>query len=190
MRMVQSWREHMIVTSSNLATNLLLDLVGVEAGAGRCSRAWHLGGIDLRRGVEDEAAWEAGINNRVTADGLCALLRADRGGRGDLARGVGGEMLDILHEQRVPQRASPPACRTRRASRRTRPARSRSPRTTRASCSCDGREPYVVAILTEWEPGRDRAQETHRPHLARRVRVHDRASMRMSHLPLPRSSTA
>ena len=66
---VHELAEHMIVTSSNLATNLLLDLVGVEAARASLARL-HLGGIDLQRGVEDEAAWAAGMNNRVTAAGL------------------------------------------------------------------------------------------------------------------------
>ena len=45
-----------------------------------------LDGIDVRRGVEDERAFEAGINNRVTAEGLVALLRAGRRGARVLAR--------------------------------------------------------------------------------------------------------
>ena len=44
---VHELAEHMIVTSSNLATNLLLDLVGVEAARAALARL-HLGGIDLR----------------------------------------------------------------------------------------------------------------------------------------------
>jgi beta-lactamase class A len=50
---VHELAEHMIVTSSNLATNLLLDLVGIEAARASLARL-HVSGIDLRRGVEDE----------------------------------------------------------------------------------------------------------------------------------------
>src|SRR5204862_3596192 len=58
---------HMIATSSNLATNLLLELVGLETVQGSLD-ALGVDGIDIRRGVEDERAFEQGINNRVTAD--------------------------------------------------------------------------------------------------------------------------
>jgi beta-lactamase class A len=60
--------EHMITSSSNLATNLLLDLVGLDV-LQRTLETFGIAGIDLRRGVEDELAFEHGINNRVTARG-------------------------------------------------------------------------------------------------------------------------
>ena len=66
---------HMIVSSSNLATNLLVDLVGIDA-LRQTVRRLALEGVELRRGVEDDAAFEAGINNVVTADGLVRTLRA------------------------------------------------------------------------------------------------------------------
>jgi beta-lactamase class A len=72
---------HMIVRSSNLAANLLVDLVGVEDMRASLETRG-IGGIDLRRGVEDERAFQAGVNNRVTANGVVALLRAIRDARG------------------------------------------------------------------------------------------------------------
>ena len=66
---------HMIATSSNLATNLLLDLVGVEYARDVLAKAG-VDGVDLRRGVEDEKALAAGIVNRATARGLVQLFRA------------------------------------------------------------------------------------------------------------------
>ncbi len=69
---------HMIATSSNLATNLLVEFIGtarirafLAAAGGNVQR-----GIDFQRGVEDDRAFEAGVINRVTADGLVALLKA------------------------------------------------------------------------------------------------------------------
>jgi beta-lactamase class A len=88
---------HMIATSSNLATNLLLDLVGVEYARDVLTRVG-VEGVDLRRGVEDERAFEAGINNRVTACGLVALFRAIQEGRAGSAQGTHW-MLHILHQQ-------------------------------------------------------------------------------------------
>ncbi|HEX9219991.1 MAG TPA: serine hydrolase, partial [Gemmatimonadaceae bacterium] len=49
---------HMITTSSNLATNLLLGVMGTEA-VNETLKELHLDkGIELRRGVEDELAFE------------------------------------------------------------------------------------------------------------------------------------
>ncbi len=64
----------MIVRSSNLATNLLLDYVGIE-NVRRILTEARLEGIELRRGVEDTAAFEQGINNEVTAKGLARCFR-------------------------------------------------------------------------------------------------------------------
>lgn len=89
---------HMITTSSNLATNLLLDLVGVEAIQAGLQR-WGVAGIDVRRGVEDEKAFEADLNNRVTANGLVALCRALYADPG-FSEAARAEMLDILKQQR------------------------------------------------------------------------------------------
>ena len=64
---------HMIVTSSNLATNLLIDVVGVGALQEKLHQMG-VEGIELRRGVEDELAFDTGIINRVTANGLVDLF--------------------------------------------------------------------------------------------------------------------
>lgn len=65
----------MIVKSSNLATNLVLSHVGLAAVSG----IWALTGARhsvTGRGIEDRAAREAGIDNRVTAADLAALFEA------------------------------------------------------------------------------------------------------------------
>ena len=67
--------EQMIVRSSNLATNVLierLDPVRITA----TMRALGGEGIVVRRGVEDQKAFEAGRNNVTTARGLGRLLTA------------------------------------------------------------------------------------------------------------------
>jgi beta-lactamase class A len=88
---------HMIATSSNLATNLLLDLVGVEY-ARAVLACIGVEGVDLRRGVEDERAFEAGIINRVTARGLVQLFRAIHEERAAPNQGTHW-MLHVLHQQ-------------------------------------------------------------------------------------------
>lgn len=64
----------MITRSSNLATNLLLDLLGVAAAREIVARAG-LDGVRLLRGVEDHAAFAQGLNNEMTARGAVRLFR-------------------------------------------------------------------------------------------------------------------
>lgn len=94
---IQELARHMIVTSSNLATNLLLDLVGVEE-VRETLRGLKVDGIRLERGVEDELAFDAGINNRVTANGLLQILKVLEERRA-FSTDVSDQMLDILHGQ-------------------------------------------------------------------------------------------
>jgi beta-lactamase class A len=140
---------NMIIRSSNLATNLLLDLLGIEF-LQRTLDDFQLKGIDLRRGVEDELSFENGINNCVTADGLVQLLRViaeERAFSTELSR----RMIDILHEQEF--RSGIPA---------GLPAGARVAHKTGeiSTIAHDAgvvylpkRPPYIVAILTEWDPG-------------------------------------
>lgn len=147
---------HMIATSSNLATNLLLDLVGLET-VQRALDELGIDGIDVRRGVEDERAFEAGINNRVTADGLVQLLRIiaeERAFSPELSRG----MLDLLHAQEF--RNGIPA----RLPNAVRVAHKTGDISTIAHDAGvvypPARRPYVVAILTEWPRDATRRSET------------------------------
>jgi beta-lactamase class A len=70
----------MIVRSSNLATNALVDLVGAAATTAT-ARALGAARVEVRRGVEDNAAFRAGIINTTTAPDLAALLDAVERGR-------------------------------------------------------------------------------------------------------------
>jgi beta-lactamase class A len=154
--MIRELAEHMIVTSSNLATNLLLDIVGLEHLQETIARL-QLRGSDLRRGVEDEAAWEAGINNRITADGLAAALRLieERAAISELAS---DQMLEILHEQRF--RSGIPAGLPEEARVANKTGEMSTVAHDGGIVYLDGRAPYVVVILTEWENGGDRRQAT------------------------------
>ena len=139
---------HMIVRSSNLATNLLLDLLGIEFLQSVLDEH-RLSGIDLRRGVEDELAFQHGINNRVTAEGLVELLRLIAEESASTAE-LSQFMLDILHDQEF--RSGIPA---------GLPAHARVAHKTGEISTVahdagivylPNRRPYVVAILSEWDP--------------------------------------
>jgi beta-lactamase class A len=145
---VSELARHMIATSSNLATNLLLDLLGVER-VQHVLESYGIEGVDVRRGVEDERAHREGINNRVTARGLVALLRLiaeERAFSSELSH----EMLDVLHAQEfrngIPARLPSDvrvAHKTGEISTVAHDAGVIYPR---------NRKPYVLAVLTEWEP--------------------------------------
>jgi beta-lactamase class A len=141
---------HMIVTSSNLATNLLLDLIGLER-AGQLLAKLNVEGIDLRRGVEDDKAFEAQINNRVTADGLVRLLRMIQEERG-FSPGSSQKMLSILNQQEF--NSGIPAGLPQTARDAARIAHKTGEISTAAHDAgiiyLPKRKPYVLAILTEW----------------------------------------
>ena len=63
-----------IVRSSNLATNLLLEAVGLDAVADAL-RVIGAGNSVVARGIEDSPAREAGLQNLVTAEDLAVTLR-------------------------------------------------------------------------------------------------------------------
>ena len=147
--------EGMIAASSNLATNLLLDLVGVEY-ARNVLRDAQVSGVELRRGVEDRAAHEKGIDNQVTADGLLMLLCALRGNF--LSNENREHAIRILLAQRfnsmIP--AGLPAHAT------------VAHKTGEISTACHDmgivylpeRQPYIAVILTEFDPEHNGRRET------------------------------
>lgn len=87
----------MIVRSSNLATNLVLDAVGYAAA----QEAYRVAGATrsiTRRGIEDYAARDAGVDNEITAADLAAQLSAIQLGRMASAAAC-AEMLAVLRAQ-------------------------------------------------------------------------------------------
>ena len=145
----------MICGSSNLATNLLLDFLSVEY-ARTVLREAQVGGVELRRGVEDQRAHERGINNEATADGLLSLLSTIRGDF--LTPASKREVIRILLEQQfnsmIPAGLPPHA--------------TVAHKTGEISTACHDigivylpeREPYITAILTEFDPDKERRRET------------------------------
>src|SRR5213595_3595899 len=96
-RSVRELLELMITRSSNLATNILIERVGASRAqaSARSLGAWS---IQVLRGVEDGAAYRAGLNNTTTARDLGVLLGAIATGRA-ASRGACDSMLAILGRQ-------------------------------------------------------------------------------------------
>jgi beta-lactamase class A len=88
----------MITTSSNLATNLLIDVVTIGV-IQKALDELRVQGIEVLRGVEDQKAFAAGKNNMVTAHGLLRLLRLISDGR-VYSPEISAELLEILLDQR------------------------------------------------------------------------------------------
>lgn len=136
--------EWMIVSSSNLATNLLLDYVTVEYAL-KVLRDARVEGVDLRRGVDDTMAHERSFNNETTARGLLELFATLRG---DFLSKASRELaINILLQQRFNSMIPAPL-----------PAHaSVAHKTGEISTACHDagivylpeREPYILVVLTE-----------------------------------------
>ncbi|MBA2531051.1 MAG: serine hydrolase, partial [Nocardioidaceae bacterium] len=67
--------ERAIIRSSNLATNLLIDRLGVDA-VNTVFATFGTPASQLARGIQDAPAGDAGLDNTATAADLAAILRA------------------------------------------------------------------------------------------------------------------
>ena len=90
--------EAMITVSSNFATNLLIEKLGVEKIKATVKR---LGadGMQVLRGVEDQKAFDKGLSNQTTARGLLVLF--EKLGRGEaVSKTADAEMIEIHKRQK------------------------------------------------------------------------------------------
>ena len=87
----------MITVSSNLATNLLIDLVSADS-AQETAKRLGVERMKVLRGVEDLKAFELGKNNTVTSADLALLLEALLEGRA-VSPEADAQMIDILLDQ-------------------------------------------------------------------------------------------
>lgn len=87
----------MITHSSNLATNALIELLDAPSIT-RLTRDLGASRMMVRRGVEDDLAYQAGLNNTTTANDLVALFSALEGGKVAGSKST-AEMLAILEAQ-------------------------------------------------------------------------------------------
>lgn len=152
--------ELMITRSSNLATNLLIE----RADPARIATTLQqIGASEMRvlRGVEDNPAYQRGMNNTTTAYGLMRAMEA-------VAR-EGGEMVDILGRQEfrdmIPA-GIPPGTRI----------ASKTGNITRINHDAaivypPGRAPYVLVVLTRGFAREDAAKAAGREISARVYRA-------------------
>jgi beta-lactamase class A len=143
----------MITTSSNFATNLLVDVVGIPV-IQRALQELNIEGIKVIRGVEDQAAFEAGLNNEVTANGLLKLLRliSDRKAYSPEAS---ERMLQILLDQRFKGGIPAGLPEATRVAHKT--GNISTVHHDAGIVYLEGRQPYVLVILTQFDASPSRS---------------------------------
>jgi beta-lactamase class A len=87
----------MITVSSNFATNLLIDLVGAK-NVTQTMRQMGLRDLQVLRGVEDEKAYQKGLNNVVTAYDLMLIFEKMAKGKA-VNKEASDAMIKILLDQ-------------------------------------------------------------------------------------------
>jgi beta-lactamase class A len=142
----------MITKSSNLATNLLVDVIGIDTVQAALDEL-DIDGVKVLRGVEDQAAFQAGLNNEVTANGLLKLLRLVADGRA-YSENSSKEMLDIMLEQQY--RSGIPAGLPKAARVAHKTGNISTVHHDAGIVYLEGRKPYVLVILTQFDPERGR----------------------------------
>jgi beta-lactamase class A len=100
---------NMIIASSNLATNIVVELVQAK-NVTQTMRAFGANDIQVLRGVEDSIAFENGMNNTVTAYDLMLIYSKLASGE-VVDQRASQTMIDILTHQRfntiIPARLPP-----------------------------------------------------------------------------------
>lgn len=84
----------MIVRSSNLATNILLEKVGTQ-NTNDFIQALGIEGVFVLRGVEDNAAFRKGLNNSATPRGLTQTMKLIAAGQ-VISMQISDEMIKIM----------------------------------------------------------------------------------------------
>jgi beta-lactamase class A len=145
----------MITKSSNLATNLLVDVVGIPL-IQQALDELEIDGVKILRGVEDTAAFAAGLNNEVTANGLLKMLRLIADGKA-YSQNACEEMLKIMLDQQY--RSGIPAGLPKAARVAHKTGNISTVHHDAGIVYLEGRKPYVLVILTQFaaEQGRGTA---------------------------------
>jgi beta-lactamase class A len=97
-RSIEDLVTDMIIYSSNLATNIIIELVDAK-NVNKTMREMGAMDINVLRGVEDMKAYEAGLSNSTTAYDLMLIFEALADGKAVNAE-ADKEMLQILQQQK------------------------------------------------------------------------------------------
>ncbi len=152
-RPVTELARRMIQRSSNLSTNLLIELLGAERVTAEM-RALGAKDIEVLRGVEDEKAFAAGLINSTTAYDLAVILRTIAEQKA-VSPAASAAMIEILEGQEFKEKIPaglPPG---------TRVANKTGDITgvhhDAAIIFPEGRKPYILVVLTEGYPSEKEA---------------------------------
>ncbi|HSP35735.1 MAG TPA: serine hydrolase [Thermoanaerobaculia bacterium] len=145
----------MITKSSNLATNLLVEVIGIQT-IQKALDELEIDGMKVLRGVEDQAAFSVGLNNEVTANGLLKLLRLIADGKA-YSQAACDEMLKIMLDQQY--RSGIPAGLPKAARIAHKTGNISTVHHDAGIVYVEARKPYVLVILTQFaaETGRGTA---------------------------------
>jgi beta-lactamase class A len=88
----------MIIASSNLATNIIIEKVGAS-NVTKTMRGYGARDIQVLRGVEDQKAYDKGMNNTITAYDLMLIFERMAKGKA-VSKKASQAMINILFEQK------------------------------------------------------------------------------------------
>jgi beta-lactamase class A len=142
----------MITKSSNLATNLLVDVINIQTVQLALDELG-VDGVRVLRGVEDQRAFEAKLNNEVTANGLLKILRLIADGKA-YSQQACDDMLEIMLEQQF--RSGIPAGLPKAARVAHKTGNISTVHHDAGIVYLEGRKPYVLVILTQFVPEQGR----------------------------------
>ena len=97
-RSISSLVYDMIIVSSNLATNMVIELADAKKIT-QTMRRFGAKDIQVRRGVEDQKAYDAGLNNTTTAFDLLLIFEKIATGKA-VNKKADDDMIKILLDQR------------------------------------------------------------------------------------------
>jgi beta-lactamase class A len=146
--------KHMITVSSNLATNILIELVGAK-NVMEAMNDLGIRHMEVLRGVEDTKAYERGLNNKTDALSMMQVMLSIVEGKAGSVQDC-REMIDILAQQKF--RAKIPAGIPEGVK-----VANKTGSITRIDHDAalvfpEGRKPYVLVVLTRGIDSREDAE--------------------------------
>jgi beta-lactamase class A len=141
---IRELTERMITVSSNMATNLLIDLVGAKPVMDTLGKLG-IRGMHVLRGVEDGKAFERGLNNETDALSLMQVMEAIAAGKAG-SESACREMIEILAGQKF--RAGIPSGLPKGVMAANKTGSITGMEHDAAIVSPPGRKPHVLAVLS------------------------------------------